>query len=131
MHLLFGLSLVALIGIVSFFRWPSDVTGATAIVNCVTPSDGMVVDRDTLLCTGVYDLGEGIRVEGDALRLDCNGAVLRGRESGQGVTVRGSGTILVDCVIKNFEYGVVITQGSVVAFEGMTFSDNGQDVFRE
>lgn len=119
-----------LVGVVSFFRWPSDVTGATVrSSSCVVPESGMEIIKDTLLCTGTYLLEQPLSLQGDQTLLDCNGAVLMG-EGGTGILADGHDLIIKDCVIKSFDEGVVLMPAALVAFEGVSYADNGKDVVR-
>ena len=130
LHLFFVASLVVLVGIVSFFRWPSDVTGAGVRSVCVVPESGMDITQDTTLCTGTYTLDQPLHLRGSNLLLDCNQAVLSGK-GGTGIIVEGQGMIIKDCMITSFDQGVILESAALVAFEGVTYEGNGQNVVQQ
>ena len=78
-QLLFIGAIIILVGVISFFKWPEGVTGATTQVpSCVVPKDGALVIDDVKFCTGIYDLPSGVWISADGINVDCNGAVLAG-----------------------------------------------------
>ena len=94
-QLLFIVSLVALVGIVSFFKWPGDVTGATTKDPCVVPTNGMMFQQDSELCTATYHLPNGLRVVGNGITVDCNNAVIVGD-----IIFEGRGNVVKDCNLR-------------------------------
>ncbi len=88
---------------------------------CVVPYDNMIVNESTVLCPGVYAIkDEGyqavIRVTGDNLVLDCNGAVLDGisggiysSQMGYGILSFGENVTIKNCKVINFQYGIVVS----------------------
>ena len=106
-QLLFIGSIIILVGIISFFKWPDGVTGATTqIPNCVVPKDGAIVTTDIKFCTGTYDLPSGVWISADGITVDCNGAVIMGTGIGNGITIKANEIILKDCIVKNYKYGI-------------------------
>ncbi len=68
----------------TFLPLPGDVDDTPTVVlnpaSCVTPTVGMVITQDTILCPGTYDFpaltSDLITIGADNVMLDCNGAVL-------------------------------------------------------
>jgi hypothetical protein len=129
-HFLFAVALVSLFSVVVFFNWPAEVTGATvrSTPQCVVPDVGMVFSDDVVLCTGQYELRDGIHVVGDNVLLDCDGAVLMGDGLGTGVTTKGTSIVIKDCIIKNFLYGISIPEGSESVLDNTKFSGNSENI---
>ena len=69
----------------------------------------LIICKDTILEPGVYDLSEGIHIEGDHLTLDGSGAVLIGSDrKGQGITVENrSGVTIKNLRIRDYYHGLV------------------------
>jgi len=82
--------------------------------DCVTPTAGMTVNKDTKLCKGTYNLTNGITISGGIVTLDCDGAELIGPGTGrylQGVLINGSKNSnigLKNCVLKNWGRAIFI-----------------------
>jgi len=106
-QILFIGALVVLVGVVSFFKWPAEVTGATTRVpDCVVPVVGMVIQQNVVFCTGTYALPQGISVEQDGITVDCNYAVLQGEGKGAGITLDSNYVTVKDCTFKGYQEGV-------------------------
>ncbi|NQZ85830.1 MAG: right-handed parallel beta-helix repeat-containing protein, partial [Nanoarchaeales archaeon] len=52
--------------------------------SCLVPTNGMVINSDTLLCEGEYNLPFGLNMDFNST-LNCNGATLIGSGSGNGI----------------------------------------------
>jgi|GEM_PF-6321733 hypothetical protein len=131
LHLSFIVGIIVLVGIVSFFRWPTDVTGASVrSTSCVAPTSGMSITADTLLCTGTYSLDRPLQIHGDHILFDCDHAVLSG-QGGQGMQIGGQGIIVKDCTISSFNEGVILEPEALVVFEGVRYDNNGQNVVQQ
>lgn len=74
----------------------------------VVPTDGMVVNTDTVLAPGVYYLPNGISIGSDNVTLDCNGALLVGsNREGRGITCIGrSGVTIKGARIREYYHGI-------------------------
>lgn len=86
-----------------------------AVLACVVPEDGMVVDRSMQFCSDVYFFDKGITVTGENVMLDCNGAVLNSWNGGRGVVVEHAVNVTVErCRIVNYNVGMVVRNGTRV-----------------
>lgn len=45
-------------------------------LGCTVPTNGMIITQSTTFCPGTYTLPDGIRLHGNNILLDCNGATL-------------------------------------------------------
>ncbi len=106
-QLLFIGSLIVLVGVVSLFKWPADVTGATIrSPPCVVPEDDMMIEQSMAFCTGTYSLPSGIDIAGAGVTVDCNNAVLVGNGKGTGIILRENGIIVKDCILRAYDTAV-------------------------
>ena len=123
-QLLFIGSIIILVGIISFFKWPDGVTGATTQVpSCVEAKDGAIVTTNIKLCTGTYDLPSGLWISADGITVDCNEAVIAGSGFGNGITIKANGITLKDCIVKNYKYGI-LDDGIDNKIVNVDFKDN-------
>ncbi len=74
----------------------------------IIPTDGMVIEQDTVFKQGVYYLPNGIVMGTDNITLDGNGAVLVGKKrNGPGVTLeRYNGVTIKNLKLREYEYGI-------------------------
>lgn len=79
-----------------------------AQTNLVTPTDGMIVDRDTTLAPGTYFLPRGITVAADNVTLDGNGAVLIGNDhQNTGIAIEGrAGVTVKNTRLSGYYHGI-------------------------
>lgn len=77
--------------------------------DCVIPTNGMKVTKDTVLCQGMYNLTNGIIIEADNIVLDCNGSAFNGNSSSPGISLynRKNNTIK-NCVMVNYTQGIYL-----------------------
>ena len=74
----------------------------------IVPTDGMVIEQDTVFKQGVYYLPNGIVIGADNVTLDGNGALLVGKKrNGPGVTLeRYNGVTIKNLKLREYEYGI-------------------------
>ncbi len=97
---------------------------------CTTPTSGMRVDVDTLLCSDSYDLTDGLTIGGANIVLDCNGAVLRGpgiTSQTVGLLVAADGVDLRNCIVQDFGIGLQARGVLNLRQTGMALVGNGQE----
>jgi parallel beta-helix repeat protein len=76
---------------------------------CTTPTDGMEIIEDTIFCSGVYDLPNGIDIMTDGVKLNCNGATLKGNNNQKsGIRLYLQKGVLENCNVENYRIGIVI-----------------------
>lgn len=73
--------------------------------DCLIAFSGLTVNSDALLCKKTYNLSDGLFLMG---KLDCNGASIVGKGSGDGVAVlqEQSDYVIKGCNISNFTNGI-------------------------
>jgi hypothetical protein len=97
---------------------------------CTTPTSGMVITEDTLLCAGEHSLQQGLSITASTVVLDCGGATLLGpgtTSATSGITVSADNVDVRNCVIQNF--GVGLTAAGVLNLRqsGLGLAGNGQE----
>lgn len=80
----------------------------------VTPEDGMVITRDTVLRPGTYVLPHGIAIGADNITLDGNGALLIGDSfRGRGIWCsQHIGVTVKNCNLERYYHGIWINAGA-------------------
>ena len=81
---------------------------------CTVPFDGMHMNSSASLCNDVYFLDDGIHISGEDVRLDCDGAILKGSYDGAGVSITGHNITVENCRILNYETGFIAIDASSV-----------------
>jgi parallel beta-helix repeat protein len=95
---------------------------ATASAECVSPDGNLFVSEDIELCSGEYDLFEGLTVLSDGLRILCYGTVFNGNDNSAGITMIGRKEIMVSgCTFRNFSMGGIIMQSSGINISNNSF----------
>ncbi|MFH1133052.1 MAG: NosD domain-containing protein [Nanoarchaeota archaeon] len=80
---------------------------------CLVPHDGMVLRYNTTLCTGTYDLPNGLFVDADNISVDGNGSTLRGNRNGTGIYVNNrQGVTLGNMTVANYSYAIRLFNSS-------------------
>ncbi|MDO8641213.1 MAG: hypothetical protein Q7R33_06675, partial [Nitrosarchaeum sp.] len=74
---------------------------------CVIPNEQLIINNDTLFCEGSYFLPNGVLIEGNSLLVDCNGATFDGDFLHAGITVQGKNAQIQNCVLQNYDIGVL------------------------
>ncbi|MBU1945733.1 MAG: right-handed parallel beta-helix repeat-containing protein, partial [Nanoarchaeota archaeon] len=73
------------------------------------PASGLNITKDTLFCSGTYNLSDGIIIGANNITLDCNDAILFGNNTGKGVKVEHyNHTTIKNCELRNFSYGIYL-----------------------
>ena len=106
--------------------------------NCTTPADDLYINSNTTLCPGTYYINDGgatgvIIVNGSAITLDCNGAVLIGNSSGRGINIdksQSSTNTYKNCNISNYYYGMYLQElGGIANILNSTLSSNTYGIY--
>lgn len=125
---------------------------------CVIPRDGMLINKTTTFCKGVYFLPRGVAIVENSITLDCNGAILMGNvtrnythhgdiEAGITVGTWGSvgppdsngiypNSVVKNCIVRNYNYGIyswygdgIILTNNILFWNDVGIElDNGQGV---
>ncbi|MBR9692228.1 hypothetical protein GOV06_05590 [Candidatus Woesearchaeota archaeon] len=97
---------------------------------CTTPTQGMTISSDTVLCAGTYylnDTGNGaININTSNVTIECQGTKLIGNNSGKGIFFDNITEVTIEsCYLEDYNYGVHATGSSSDAFlENNTFVSN-------
>jgi len=80
---------------------------------CIIPLDRLIVDSDSVLCYGEYNMSDYIRLK-DGVELNCNNATLIGNDVDMGVYIGGvSNTVINSCKFEGYDVGVKYLTSSV------------------
>jgi len=99
---------------------------------CVVPTNGMSITTNTVLCNGNYFLPNGISLGAGNLVLDCEGATLRGNDSGSSIGIYAGQKNFVtikNCIIRNYYQGIKIWDSYLNSFTNNSFSNNVYGIF--
>ncbi|MBI4176711.1 MAG: right-handed parallel beta-helix repeat-containing protein [Candidatus Aenigmarchaeota archaeon] len=101
-----------------------DDTGSTgctfACSVCTTPTDGMRIDTDTLLCPGIYNISSGMQINASGVTVKCDGTMLVGTQAATGISAASvNGARIRNCEFMNYSVAV-----SINASYGSVISDN-------
>lgn len=87
---------------------------------CITPTNGMTITQNTVLCKGNYNLPNGIKINAQDVTLDCNGANLIGNTNGRsyvsenyGIWITKPKVTVKNCFISNYSYGILSSSNNV------------------
>jgi len=87
---------------------------APAVLACVVPEDGMLIDQSMQFCNDVFYVNN-ISVSGDNINIDCNSAVLKSWTGGTGILIENSANITVSgCRIVNYDTGFQVENSTRV-----------------
>jgi len=85
---------------------------------CIVPTDGMLVDTSIEFCSDVYYFNNGIKIVGENLNINCNGAVFNSWDRGKGFSIEHSNNITVsDCRIINYNVGMYVRNSTNILLE--------------
>ncbi len=118
---------------------------------CITPNDGDKIDKDTVLCKGIYNFKKGLEIVKNDITLDCNDATLDGDDNGKrsekGIWIEMAGNypwggkfytdkdlkeklIIKNCNIKNYGSGIAASlDKSFLLNNNFEDNTNGIDVW--
>jgi hypothetical protein len=124
-------AVIPFLAVSSLFALAFVLASAPALAQgCTTPTSGMRIEGDTLLCAGSYDLLDGLTLAGANSVLGCDGAVLRGpgvTSATVGLLVVADGVDLRNCVVQNFGVGLRARGVLNLRQTGLSFAGNGQE----
>ena len=97
-------------------------------IGCIIPTDGMTITENTTFCPGTYNLPNGITIEADNIKLDCDGAVLNGTGSGNGIYLYyKQNNIIRNCTARNYYYGIYLyfSSNNIIKYNNISDNDFG------
>ena len=116
----------------------SETTQHTVIINdadecaksTITGTNYGVYSSDTRTCTLTSDLTEGTEIGVDDITLDCDGHVVTGDGSSNGILVQNKENITVkNCVVHNFYNGIQFSSTTQSSLINNTVKNNFNDGF--
>ncbi|MEK6861343.1 MAG: right-handed parallel beta-helix repeat-containing protein, partial [Nanoarchaeota archaeon] len=77
--------------------------------SCIEPANGMNISRNTVFCSGSYNLTDGIKVNASNVTLDCNNATLNGSRAEVGILLQEvEGATIKNCRLIGYSNGIVL-----------------------
>ncbi len=80
------------------------LVGVVSAVECVVPTNGMVITEDTTFCEGEYYLPNGISIGANDVTLDCDRSTLKGNF--EGITTYAGNITIKNCRLINYKQGI-------------------------
>lgn len=77
--------------------------------HCTIPTDGMVILENTTFCSGEYYLPNGIIINSDNVKVECNDTKIQGEDlqRSSGIFINSSNNIIINnCTIIDFDSGI-------------------------
>ncbi|MCK4319700.1 right-handed parallel beta-helix repeat-containing protein [Candidatus Micrarchaeota archaeon] len=103
-----------------------DITYGTMVQE---DGDDFIILNDTVLCTDTYNLQGTIRFNEDNLELDCNGSVLDGPSSGNGIYILNVENITIkNCTITDYYMGISISHGNATITDSVIHSNSARGI---
>jgi len=97
---------------------------ADAFAECIIPENGMNIMQSTVLCTGEYEIPDGISVNGNDITLDCSKASLTGSLYGKGIYAKGNNIIIKNCILSSYDYGIYLESVPDAQLKNNNISDS-------
>jgi parallel beta-helix repeat protein len=91
------------------------LSASAALADCEEGFSGMVVTKNTVLCSKQFDAPDSVTVKASNVVLDCNGAIIRGTglQAGQGIVLEDVNNVTVkNCNVLNFDAGIYIKESN-------------------
>ncbi len=91
----------------------------TCAPSCVVPEDDTILNNDTVLCRGYYEVADQanngtIIFNSSGIELDCNGAELRGDWTGTGILAPKDNVNITGCNISGYSTGINLSSSSSI-----------------
>jgi len=89
----------------------TNVCPSPSVPACITPTDDLIVNSNTVLCSGTYNIPDAgsngvIIINASNVVLDCNGANLQGSGT-YGIYVFNKNNVTIkNCIMKGYFYGI-------------------------
>jgi parallel beta-helix repeat protein len=95
----------------------------------IEPTDGMVIEQDTVFKQGVYYLPNGIVIGASNVTLDGSGALLIGKKrNGYGVGIeRYNGVTIKNLKLREYEYGIRARHSSGLTISGCQITSTREE----
>lgn len=124
--LLFGVLAIILLAIagVSILFIPGIIGDIQIQKDCYSlPSEKDYIDESVVLCRKSY-AGSVVEIRGDNLVFDCNGSVLDGGGSNNGIIISGRSNVVVkNCNLKGYETGIYVSNSEHIVIIDNTLGE--------
>ncbi|MEO0130921.1 MAG: NosD domain-containing protein, partial [candidate division WOR-3 bacterium] len=85
--------------------WFQEIKGTVFIPQDCTPPIG-IWDASSSVCTLTQNLNENVEIRMNNFTLDCNGHLIKGRNTGYGINLESKTNVVVkNCNLSDFSYG--------------------------
>lgn len=97
---------------------------------CIPPSDNFVIEKDTLLCEGVYNLNDSgsqgvLIINSSDITLNCNNATIIGSGIGVGIYNNGHNNVIIkNCNVSKYNHGTVIENAFNNTIQDSNYTEN-------
>ncbi len=99
-----------------------------AQAQCVTPTDGLILTEDTLLCPGTYHLPNGLQIAADNVTVTGDNTTIYGDDVGNGVVVEGqTGVAIENLAVGHYYNGLLLRSCDDARIEGCTVFETYND----
>jgi len=93
---------------------------------CTIPTNGMVITRNTVFCSGNYSLSNGMSI-GSGISVNCNSSMLTGDyypgyNLNNGMTVSGQNSTIKNCIFTNYYKGIQLLNSRNITILNNSFS---------
>ncbi|MFH1439287.1 MAG: NosD domain-containing protein [Candidatus Woesearchaeota archaeon] len=81
---------------------------------CIIPKDGFILTSSAVFCESEYVIENGIAIKADGITLDCNNAVLKGKNNeGNGISLESRKNVIIkNCIIQDYYNGIYLEESS-------------------
>ena len=99
-------------------------------VNCVIPTNRMVITEDTTFCLGKHTLEDGIIVGADNIILDCDSSTIQGLSDDAALSIQNRENVTIkNCILENNEYGFWIKESkNVILINNSIFNSSRENL---
>ena len=99
---------------------------------CVVPVDDLLINSDTILCSGTYNIDDVARdgaiiINSNDVALECSSALLNGTGFGAGIVVEGRNNVnITNCNVERYYHGLRISSSTNVRVTDSAFNSNSR-----
>jgi len=97
-----------------------------SVLACIVPQNGMLIDSSVDFCSDVLFFDEGIKISGENLSINCNGAVFNNWGTNTGISIEHSYNVtLKNCRVINYNIGIYVRNSTnILLFDNNLIRNN-------